>query len=58
MSVQKSAEAVVIAETGSMKGRTGYAASRRQSLVEYRNAEISPREDCYSESRTESEDDG
>ncbi|RJG08749.1 hypothetical protein D3879_23015 [Pseudomonas cavernicola] len=44
-----------MANNRATKGRTGYAASRRQSLVEYRNAEISPREDCYSESRTESE---
>ncbi len=34
MRILIAAVAVVIAVTGSMKGRTGYAVSRRQSLVE------------------------
>jgi len=38
MNEQKSAEAVVVTETWVMKGRTGYAASRRQSLVECRKS--------------------
>ena len=54
MNEQKSAEAVVVTETGVIKGRTGYAASRRQSLVECRIAEISPQEGCHPKSRTES----
>jgi len=55
MGVQKSAEAVEVANNSVTKGGTSYAASRRQSLVEYRNAEISSREGCFSESRTVSE---
>ena len=56
MGVQKSAEAVVVAVNHAIKGRTGHAASRRQRLVDNRNAEISPRR-LSPESRPEAEDD-